>query len=93
MSANITCSNCGHTKFDPTHTKGMFQCKKCGSVQDERKHWPKVAGYAIGGALSVLTLGLIPEEAGDAIGEALGNVLGQLRSVSALLSHWPKVHC
>lgn len=75
MATQIKCTNCGNIKLKPTHTKGCYECKECGAIIDARGQGIRFLGHVVGGALAIITLGLLPEEITDGIAGFLDDKL------------------
>lgn len=72
MPNSLSCPNCRSQNVVPFPNSEYLQCKNCGRTFDGRGLKPyiaKAAGTALGLGVSVLTLGLLPDEVQDGIGD------------------------
>lgn len=72
MPKTLNCPNCGSHKVIPFPNSEYLECKNCSRTFDGRGLKPfvgKVVGTALGVGLSVVTLGLLPDEVSEGIGD------------------------
>ncbi len=80
MASQISCSNCSSVDLKQTNSQNVFSCAKCGKLTQFApsgggSFLAKFAGTAVGTFLGVMTLGLLPDEVGDSIGEAVSGAV------------------
>ena len=82
MAKELNCKHCGSKDLRVTSEKGIMECRKCNGLTDlnGNRFWARFAGAAVGGIITGLTLGLLPDEASDQIADSVGGALEDMWS-------------